>query len=161
MVKKIVCFSRFLDREMLDKHLDLSRLCETDYFHQLRDVSPVGCRDRAFFCRAMEVNWNGSASETYDGQVAQDPSQLAGHCERRVDANHVEYEFGSMSARHVLNARDSIIARNKHLIGAHILGDLELVFRGVNGDDGCRAGQHSQDLDCHLAEPTGSDNHRS
>ena len=84
----------------------------------------------------------------------------AGHPQGRVYADDVQHELRALPPRHVLDARDRLVARKQRLVRAHAPGDRELVLRGVHGDDGRGRAERTQDLDGHLAEAARPDHHR-
>jgi hypothetical protein len=60
--------------------------------------------------RAVEVDRQGGIAQPDDGQVSKDARHLCRHRERRVGADEVENDFGALTARHVLDPFDRIVA---------------------------------------------------
>jgi hypothetical protein len=102
IVKEMVNLSSALKREVLDQHLDLACLREPDDLYQLRDRAPIRRSDRALMRQNEEIDWKGAATKTHNRHMAKSSSHLRGHLERRIDANHVEHQAGTLAARHVL-----------------------------------------------------------
>ena len=57
-----------------------------------------------------KLTGRAAVADSDDGEVAKDPGHLCGHGQRRVDGDQVENEFGALTARHVLDPRDRIVA---------------------------------------------------
>ena len=95
-----------------------------------------------------------------DGEVPEHPCHLCGHAQCRIDADQVEDEFGALTLGDVLDALDRIVAGDQCLVGAHRLGDLQLVCRSIHRDNGCRRGERLEHLDGHLTQAACADDHR-
>src|SRR6201999_973635 len=106
----------------------------------------------AFVRRAAEIYGESSASEADDRQVAQYTGDLGGHAEGGIYSHHIENKFGALSPCHVFNTRNGRVAGDQHLVRAHGFSNLELIGRGVYGNDRRRPTERSQNLDGHLAQ---------
>ena len=137
-MQQIVGVRRIVEGEVFDEHLDLAGLGEADHLDQLGDGAPERRRDSAFVRRAGEVDRQGRVADPDDGEVPEDPGHLCGHAQGGTDADQVEDEFGALTLGDVLDALDGIVAGHQCLVGTHRLGDLQLVFRSIHRDNGCR-----------------------
>jgi hypothetical protein len=59
-------------------------------------------------------------------QVAEHPGHLCGHRQCLIDGDQIEDQLGALSAGNVFDALDRFLAGEQPLVGAHLLGDLEL-----------------------------------
>jgi hypothetical protein len=88
--------------------------------------------------------------------MAEHPRNLRRHLQRWLHAYHIENEVRALVAGDFFDPLDGAIARDQYLVGAHLLGGLELGWRRVYRDDSRSTAQCFQYLNRHLAETAGA-----
>lgn len=110
--------------------------------------------------RAEEVHRQSCAAKTEYCEMTEHTSDLSSHPKRRVYTNQVEHQFGALTSRHVFDTFYRVIAREKNLVGPHVLCAFRLFYCCIHSDDHRRRAQGCQYLDGHLPKAARADHYR-
>ena len=149
-----------VQREPLGGHLDDAGTSEIDELDQLVATAPVdrGDRHRVRLVTEPDTGAGPDVADADDRHVGADAGD--GHTEvhRRLDADDVEDERGTVAADHLADLGGGVRSGPHGGIRADRRGVLELAVVEIDGDD-AHPGEHLQQLDRHVPEAAGADHH--